>query len=300
MAERETLRLFDYYVLRFVPHPEQEVAVVFGFILTGLDSDGAPFFDVVLTSDWRLVRLLDPASELDYFYEFKNSVLAQFNSAAKICSSGGVVMAESEWLRHVIEDSFSNSIRISEVKGLMAEDAKAASKTLSTSYFKIPAALPDRERTGVNLIKRSIDKAFDYYGIDKTLVTRNFKIAKYVDSADPSPIHYKYEVDSDAAIDLDGIPSTSRRVFRLIQAVSLRNSIDGARTLGYAWPEIREGMSKKENAFGHLTAVIDDSLAPDNKNLEFAKRHFDEHGIVLRHMYQVADMARIARAELRL
>ena len=283
-----------------MPNPEQEVAANIGIILMEVDAKGEPFADVALTLDWRLVRVIDPSGDLDYFYELANRIREQIRSLENVCSSGGMEMSERAWILHAIEDSFSNSIQVSEPKALLTDDPEAALKKLVRTHCKLPDPARDLERKGVTLIKRSIRDAFEHYEIGPSLLTKNFKIARYVESADPTPIHYKYEVEANAAVDLYGISLEYGKVFRLIQAVSLQNGIDGARTLGYAWPEIREGIAKKEKAYGHLTAVVEDSVGPNHKNMEFAQKHFAEHGVVLRHIYQLDDMARTARAELKL
>ena len=87
------------------------------------------------------------------------------------------------------------------------------------------------------------------------MVFKNVPVAEYTYSGDPLKIDVSYRPNG---------------IIQMLQAVSLDTNIDGAKALSFSYPQLVDGISKKEVAGASLTAVVDDNLDRNDPEVEFA------------------------------
>ena len=99
--------------------------VNFGIILFERAANDAGFADVRFTNDWKRVRCLDPQADITFLAELETDIRTH------LIKTGG-----REDLIRRIEDSFSNAIQLSGVKGCLSEDPTQELQLLTRLYLK--------------------------------------------------------------------------------------------------------------------------------------------------------------------
>jgi hypothetical protein len=193
----------------------------------------------------------------------------------------------------VIEDSFSNSIQMSEARACLAENVAAEMDLLMKMYVEPLRVKQERRRTGRAAIAGAMRTQFERAGV-WALMRKRIAASIYTQPGDPMKIDCGYRPNG---------------VVKMFHAVSLDGDVEAAKVLAYSAPRLRDGVLRVEQARLELTAVVEPlrSVATEaDADTESAQRY--RFGVDAMEMQQIRvltinDLARAAetaRIELRL
>ena len=266
MAEKRQL---EFFLLRYVPDAVKDEFVNIGVVMVEPGANGAGFADVRFTRDWRRVRCLDPQVDVEMLEALEREIRGQLNG-------------DRATLLRRLEDSFSNVIQLSPVKGCLAEDPAHEIDTIASIYLEAARVAAPRPATGRRLILESMRDAFERAGVLQLLSA--VPVAPYTKPGDPFQFDFGYRVGGD---------------IKLFHAVSLKAGVETAVTLAARYPKIAPVMEKMTSATPKLTAVIDDDLDRGREEIQFALSMMEEERIRIALAAEMPMIAKAARVELR-
>jgi len=268
MADRRQL---EFFLLRYVPDAVKDEFVNVGVVMIEAGANGAGFADVRFTRDWRRVRCLDPEADVEMLAAVEREIRGQLATTR----DRGVLLRR-------LEDSFSNVIQLSPVKGCMAEDPVAEIEAMASFYLETVKVGGKREVSGRQRILAAMRDAFEQAGVAKFLLP--VPVAAYTKPGDPFRFDFGYRVGGE---------------IKLFHAVSLKAGVDAAVLLAARYPRIAPVMSKVAQAVPVLTAVIDDDLDRRRDEVQFALSMMEEEKIRIAVAAEMPMIAEVARRELR-
>jgi hypothetical protein len=268
MADRRQL---EFFLLRYVPDAIKDEFVNIGVVMIEAGANGAGFAEVRFTRDWRRVLCLDPQADVDVLAGLERDIRGQL-----------ATVHDREILLRRLEDSFSNVIQISPVKGCLAEDPIAEIETMASIYLEVAKIGGRREATGRQRILAAMREAFEQAGVGRFVLP--VPVAPYTKVGDPFEFDFGYRVGGE---------------IKLFQAVSLKAGVDAAVLLAARYPRIASVMSKMAGAELALTAVIDDDLDRGHESVQFALSMMEEETIRVAVAAEMPLIAEAARRELR-
>jgi hypothetical protein len=198
----------------------------------------------------------------------------------------------------VIEDSFSNSIQMSEPRACLAENVAAEMDLLMKLYVEPLRVKQERKRSGRAAIAGAMRTQFERAGV-WALMRKRIAASLYTQPGDPMKIDCGYRPHHGAA----------DAVVKMFHAVSLDGDVEAAKVLAYSAPRLRDGVLRVEQARLELTAVVEPLRAVASEadaDTESAERY--KFGVDAMEMQQIrvltiSDLARAAetaRIDLRL
>src|SRR5438105_2314390 len=95
-------RQYEFFLLRYVPDAVKSEFVNIGVVLLGMESDYA---EVRLTRDWRRVRCLDPAADIELLEGLERDLRKQLSEGT-----------DREVMIRRLQESFSNLVQVREKK----------------------------------------------------------------------------------------------------------------------------------------------------------------------------------------
>jgi len=191
-------------------------------------------------------------------------------------------MQEREVLLRRLQDSFSNLIQLSPVKGCLAEDPAAEMETMASMYLEAAKVGGEREASGRQRILGRMREAFEQAGVAKFIVP--MPVAPYTKPGDPFQFDFGYRVAGE---------------IKLFNAVSLKAGVDSAVLLAARYPRIAPVMAKVAHGEPVLTAVIDNDLDRGESSVGFALAMMQEEKIRIAVAAEMPMIAEVARRELR-
>jgi hypothetical protein len=266
MAEKRKL---EFFLLRYVPDAVKGEFVNIGLVMVEAGTNGAGFADVRFTRDWRRVRCLDPQADVEMLEALEREIREE--------QAGDRVT-----LLKRLEDSFSNVIQMSEMKGCLAEDPAREMEAMAEMYLEAARVTGPRELAGRQRILATMREAWEQAGVLKLL--RPVPVAEYTRAGDPFKFDFGYRVGGE---------------MKLFHAVSLKASVDAGVMLAARYPKIAEGMAKaKEPIAAALTAVVDEGLDRNKDEIGFALGMMEENRIRVAAAGEMPEIAERARVEL--
>ena len=266
MAERRQL---EFFLLRYVPDAVKDEFVNIGVVM--VEANGGGFAEVRFTKDWRRVRCLDPQADVEMLVALEREVRGQLGSV----SDRAVLLKR-------LEDSFSNVIQLSPMKGCLAADPVREIEAMASMYLESAKVGGRRETTGRQLILGKMREAFEQAGVAKFILP--VPVAPYTKPGDPFAFDFGYRVGAE---------------IKLFHAVSLKASVDAAVMLAARYPKIAPVMAAKTDAAPILTAVIDDDLDRGQEGVQFALSMMEDERIRIRMVAEMPGIAQVAKMELR-
>jgi len=263
MAEKRKL---EFFVLRYVPDAVKGEFVNFGLVM--IESPTAEFADVRFTRDWRRVLCLNPDADVEMLQAMESDVRKRV-----------VEVRNCEEVMRVLNDSLSNVVQLSGVKGCLAEDPTKELGLLARAYLMRAghaSAISGRQE-----ILHQMRGAWKQAGVEGFL--RAVAAADYTGKGDPLVFDFGYRI---------------RGEIKLFHAVSLKAGAGPAVMMGARYPKIAEQIVKK-GAGPVLTAVVDDGLDRGVEDIGFALGMMEESGIRVRPVAEMPEIADAVRLELR-
>ena len=261
----------EFFLLRYVPDAVKGEFVNVGIVMIELAETGSGFAGVRFRNSWRAVRCLDPEVDVEMFEAMERDIRTQLSSSG-----------DREGLVHRLQDSFSNVIQVSPLKGCLAEEPAKEIEVLARLYFESAPRAQERVVSGREGILQAMRNAYEQAGILKLLM-QSIPASTYTREGDMFTIDFGYHV-GDAV--------------KFFHAVSLKRNVDQAVNLAYRYPKIEAGVLRMKNAHSSFTAVIDDGLDRQSDQVQFAISMMEEAKVGVAVAAEMPRLAEVARREL--
>ncbi len=237
MKER---RQCEFFLLRYVPDAVKDEFVNVGVVL--FESNGG-WADVRFTKDWKRVRCLDPEADVEMLEGLEQEIKERMLEGA----------SSQEWLLKRMEDSFSNAIRLTPSKAVLADSPQEEIARLAEMYLE-RGKKGARISSGRMQIFQTMRGEFERQGV-WGMMRHNIAVSTYTHRGDPLKI--------DAAYRPNG-------TVHMYQALSLEADVNAAKVLAFTYPKLREGVMRVEQAETALTAIVESELDRDDDETMFA------------------------------
>jgi hypothetical protein len=268
MSENQQL---EFFLLRYVPHALQDEFVNIGVVL--LAGEGSGFADVRFTRDWRRVLCLDPGADVELLQALERDIRMRLQDAAGRAD-----------ILYRLQDLCSNAVQVTTPKGCLTQNPAEELGTLAKMYLETRVtAASHRAMSGRRRIVAAIRSAFEHEGVWE-LMRKEISAEAYTRKGDPLKIDCGYRPNG---------------VIRMFHGVSVDTDVDSAKVLAYSYPLLVAGIMQREQAKTSLTAVVEDGLDAEDEAVAFALGAMGRSGIDVRKVSELAEVAKLARRELR-
>lgn len=283
----------EFFLLRYQPDSLTGEFANIGVVLLEDGANGAEVAQplsaarngvhVRFTHDWRRVRCLDPDADLAVLEELENDLREQLRAGPL---SAGSLVAK-------LQDYCSNALQLTPLTACLAEDPAREIETLARLYLERPVWHGSSTRVSARqAIVARMKNAFEQAGVWGRML-KKIAAADYTFAGDPLKIDCGYTAvcSRPSALGADGV--------RLFHAVSLATDADTAKVLAFSFPQLREGIEKKERRRAELTAITEDGLDLNDPAIAFALATLQRSEIAVATVAGLPDIAERARLDLR-
>jgi hypothetical protein len=247
MKER---RRCEFLLLRYVADAVKDEFVNVGVVLY---EAGGGWADVRFTREWKRVRCLDPQADVEMLEGLEREIKDRILEGA----------ASQEWLLKRMEDSFSNAIRVTAPKAVLADSPHEELGRLAEMYLE-RAKGGGRVASGRMQIYQTMRGEFERQGVWRQM-RHNMAASEYTHRGDPLKI--------DAAFRPNG-------VLHMYQALSLEGDGNTAKALAFSYPKLREGVQRAERAETSLMVIVESELDLEDESTVFSLETLKSSGIV--------------------
>jgi len=258
MKER---RQCEFFLLRYAPDAVKDEFVNVGVVLV---ESGGHWADVRFTRDWKRVRCLDPDADVEMLEGLEREI------RERLVEGGD----SREWLLKRMEDTFSNTIRLTAAKAVLADSPQEELGRLAEMYLE-RTKKGARTVSGRMQVFQTMRGEFERQGV-WALMRHNIAASEYTHRGDPLKI--------DAAYRPNG-------TVHMYQALSLATDVNAAKVLAFSYPKLREGILRTEQADAALTAIVESELEREDDAMMFALETLSASGIIVA---ATAELPRIA------
>ena len=275
----------EFFLIRYVPDAVKGEYANIGVLLREAGREESA--RVRFTRDWSRVRCMDADADIGLLEALEGEIDARLRLGS----------ADSKPLVAVIEDTFSNSIQMTEGRACLAENFVTELELLMRLYVEPLRVKQDRQRTGRAVIAAAMRTHFERAGV-WALMRKRIAASMYTQPGDPMKIDCGYRPNG---------------VVKMFHAVSLDGDLEAAKVLAYSAPRLRDGVVRVEGARLELTAVVEPLRAisdEDDEKHEFADESAERYRfgvetlegqeIRVLTMNDLARAAQTARTDLRL
>jgi hypothetical protein len=267
----------EFQLLRYVPDVVRNEYVHIGVILR--EQGGREPAQVRFTRDWRRVRCLDPDADTALLEGMESELRRHFEA-----EPGGNLM-------HILEQSLSLNIQMTEAKAYLAESLPAGMEELMRLYVEPHPRQHALRLSGRAAIQSKMRAEFERAGV-WDLLRKKIAASEYTRPGDPLRIDVGYKPNG---------------VIRMFHAVSLEPGVEMAKVLAFSSAGLHAGVERVEKAKLDLTAIIEPATrlgATDDEPERLAMYRFgvetmEEHQIRVLTTADLARVAETARLELR-
>ncbi len=272
----------EFFLIRYVPDVVKGEFANIGVLLREAGNNAATP-QLRFTRDWTRVRCMDSDADLGLLEALEGEIAARLRLGS----------ADPKPIVAMIEDTFSNSIQMTEPRACLAENVAAELDLLMKMYVEPLKVKQDRRRTGRAAIATAMRTQFERAGV-WALMRKRIAASLYTQPGDPMKIDCGYRPNG---------------VIKMFHAVSLDGDVEAAKVLAWSAPRLREGVTRVENAKLELTAVVEplrSVFAKDEAETEASERYkfgvdtMESQQIRVVTMNDLARAAETARLELRL
>ncbi len=194
-------------------------------------------------------------------------------------------------LMHILEESLSLNVQMTEPKAYLAESVPAGMEELMRVYVEPAPRERSGRLSGRAAIQSRMRSEFEHAGV-WDLLRKKIAAAEYTRPGDPLRIDVGYRPNG---------------VVRMFQAVSFDPGLETAKVLAFSAAALRAGVERIEKAGLELTAVIEPAARvgatdeePERLELyRFGVETMEEHGIRVLTTSDMGRVAETARRELR-
>jgi hypothetical protein len=269
---RERLQC-EFSLVRYVPDVVKGEFANIGVVLRAAGDAQAT---VRFTRDWSRVRCMDPAADVELLESLEGEM-------ATLLDRGQSADA-SKPLLSLLDESLSNSLQLTEMRGTLADNLPAEMEQLLRMYVEPLKVKAERKaQSGRAAIVGTMRDEFERAGVWR-LLRKRIAASQYTQPGDPLKLDCGYR---------------NGRV-RIFHAVSLQTDAEGAKGIAYSAAALRSGVLASEGTELELTAVIEPIATVGDEDLYRFGVQAMERELV--RVLTVADMGRVAetaRRELR-
>jgi Protein of unknown function (DUF3037) len=238
----------EFFLIRYVPDVVKGEFTNIGVLLREAASPGA-VPRVRFTRDWSRVRCMDADADIGLMEGLEAEIAARLRLGA----------ADMKPVVALIEDTFSNSIQMTDARACLAENPAAEMDLLMAMYVEPLRVKQERRRTGRASIATAMRTQFERAGV-WALMRKRISAAMYTQPGDPMKIDCGYRPNG---------------VIKMFHAVSLDADVEAAKVLAWSAPRLRDGVLRVEAAKLELTAVVEPlrEIAKQELNEEEVERY---------------------------
>jgi hypothetical protein len=220
----------EFFLIRYVPDVVKGEFANIGVLLREV---GEPSRSAQLrfTRDWKRVRCIDPDADIGLLEALEDEIGSRIKRGA----------GESISVVALIQETFSNSVQMTEARGCLAESLVTELELLMRMYVEPRKVKLDRRRTGRAAIADAMRKQFELAGV-WSLMRKRIAASMYTRPGDPMKIDCGYRPNG---------------TIKMFHAVSLDGDAESAKVLSYSAPRLHEGVGRIESAKLELTAVVE-------------------------------------------
>jgi hypothetical protein len=260
----------EFFLIRYVPDAVKGEFTNIGVLLREAVQPGAAPQParIRFTRDWTRVRCLDADADIGLLEALEGEIDARLRSEFDSANAKPVIATVG-----MIEDSFSNSIQMSEARACLAENPAAELDLLMSLYVEPLRVKQERKRTGRAAIAGAMRTHFERAGV-WALMRKRIAVSMYTQPGDPMKIDCGYRPNG---------------VVKMFHAVSLEADVEAAKVLAYSAPRLRDGVVRLEGATLELTAVVEPLRAVSGDDLDLGMDS-DEDEDVQRYRFGVEAM----------
>lgn len=265
MAELEKSRFF---LLRYVPDAVKNEFVNVGLVLLP-QAGGA---ELRFTRDWSRVKCLDPQADLEMLEALEGDLREKLRG----------MDGDRDFILRRIQDSFSNALQPSEFKACSAESPAGEADELARLYLERVRLRQPREASTRQAILASMRQEFESAGVWRAM-RKEIRAANYTRTGDPLKIDCGYGANG---------------TVKMFHALGLPSDVNAAKILAFSFPQLAEGIRKKEEKQARLTAVVESDLPRDEEQVSFALETLAQQAIHVARLDQMASLAAAAAREM--
>jgi len=272
----------EFSLIRYVPDVVKGEFANIGVVLREAGSGSA---EVKFTRDWSRVRCIDPQADISMLESLEAEIATRL-------ADGVEVKVNAKPVLETLEDSLSNSVQLTEMRGTLAENLPAEMEQLMRMYVEPLRVAPERKKSsGRVAIAGEMRDAFERAGVWR-LMRKRIRAAEYTQAGDPLRIDCGYR-----KIQQNGFKDSAVRMF---QAVSLENDVEMAKGLAYSAGALREGVTRVEGIELELTAIVEPIAGvADEEQYRFGVSAMEREAIRVLTAKDLGRVAETARKELR-
>jgi len=257
----------EFSLIRYVPDVAKGEFANIGVLLR--EAGRGDTAAVRFTRDWSRVRCMDANADVELLESLEAEMAARLQQE-------GAGSDRQKPLLSTLEDSLSNSVQLTEMRGTLAESLPAEMEQLLRLYvepLKVPASR--RKATGRTAIAARVRTEFERAGV-WPLMRKRIAAAVYTQAGDPLKIDCGYR---------------NGRV-RMFHAVSLENDVEAAKGIAYSAAALRAGVMRVEGVELELTAVVESlTSVADAEQYGFGVQVMEREAV---RVLTVADLGRAA------
>jgi hypothetical protein len=239
----------EFFLIRYVPDAVKGEYTNIGVLLREAGRDESA--RVRFTRDWTRVRCMDADADIGLLEALEGEIDTRLRLGS----------ADSKPVVAVIEDTFSNSIQMTEARACLAENLVTELELLMRLYVEPLRVKQDRLRTGRAVIAGAMRKQFERAGV-WALMRKRIAASMYTLPGDPMKIDCGYRPNG---------------IIKMFHAVSLDGDLEAAKVLAYTAPRLRDGVARVEGARLELTAVVEPLRALSAEDEE--KHEFEDESV---------------------
>jgi len=262
---RERLQC-EFSLIRYVPDVVKGEFANIGVVLRETGKDAVVRF----TRDWSRVRCLDAEADTALLESLETEIAERLRAGGELKPVLGV-----------LEDTLSNSVQMTEMRGTLAESLPAEMELLLRMYVE-PLKTPGvrRKASGRARIANRMRDEFERAGVWQ-LMRKKIAASQYTQPGDPLKLDCGYRNGQ----------------VKMFQAVSLDTDVEAAKGLAYSAAELRAGVTRVEGVDLVLTAIVEPvSAVGDTELYGFAVAAMEREMI---RVLTVADLGRVAETAKR-
>ena len=239
----------EFFLIRYVPDVVKGEFTNIGVLLreAGKPETAAAAarpLQLRFTRDWSRVRCMDADADIAMLEALESEIEARLRMSAN----------DPKPILATIEDTFSNSVQMTEPRACLAESVAAELDLLMKMYVEPLRVKEGRRLSGRAAIAVAMRSQFERAGV-WTLMRKKIAASIYTQAGDPMKIDCGYRPF--------GVPGElvgggePNGIVKMFHAVSLEADVEAAKVLAWSAPRLHEGVARVEGAKLELTAVVE-------------------------------------------
>ena len=221
----------EFQLIRYVPDSARNEFVHVGVLLREYEAgeNEKPRRELRFTRDWRRVRCIHPEADIASL----EGMESELRNLLQNDPDGN--------LKRIVDESFSNSVQLTEPKGYLVESFPAGVEALMRIYVDPPKRERLPRLSGRAAIQSTMRAEFEHAGV-WDLLRKRIAASDYTRPGDPLRIDAGYRPNG---------------IIRMFHAVSLEPGLDLAKVLAFSAAGLRAGVERVEKAALELTAIVE-------------------------------------------